>query len=92
MAKKRKCPPGSPFVTHTVEQIAYAEATSYVIQVGVDFFESKGHLTFSRKNAEGVYTKVLGVLLHSIENGSEEDKATALKCLLTLQLLPLRIQ
>ena len=91
MAKKKK-KPRSPFVGHSVEEIAYAEATSYVIQVGVDFFENKGRLTFSRKNAESIYIKVMGTLLDSIANGSPEDQETALKCLISLQLLPLRIQ
>lgn len=92
MAKKKTLTEKSPFVGHSVEQIAYAEATSYVIQVGVDFFESKGHLTFSAKQAEGIYLKLLAALSDSIKNGSTEDRLTALKCIQTLQILPLRIQ
>lgn len=92
MSKKKAPKEKSPFVSHSIEQIAYSEATSYVIQVGVDFFESKGHLTFSLKNAQTIYAKLLGALVESVKEGSEEDRITALKCLLTLQILPLRIQ
>jgi hypothetical protein len=92
MAKKKKLKDKSPFEGHSIEQIAYAEATSYVIQVGVDFFESKGHLTFGQKQAEGIYMKLLVALQDSVKNGSREDRETALKCLATLQILPLRIQ
>lgn len=92
MARKKKSLEKSPFVSHSIEEIAYAEATTYVIQVGVDFFENKGHLTFSLKNAQGIYLKLLGALVESVRNGSEEDKKTALKCIQTLQILPLRIQ
>lgn len=92
MAKKKKLKDSSPFKGHSVEQIAYAEATSYVIQVGVDFFESKGHLTFSQKQAEGIYLKLLFALQDSVKNGSREDRLTALKCISTLKILPLRIQ
>lgn len=88
MAKK----PKSPFRHHSVEQVAYAEATSYVIQVGIDFFENKGHLVFSEKTAYSNYSKLLSALVQTIHEGDEEDRKVALKCLGTLKVLPLRIQ
>jgi hypothetical protein len=92
MAKKKKLTEKSPFVGHSIEQIAYAEATSYVIQVGMDFFEEKGHLTFGYKQATTIYMKLLSALASTIKHGNHEDKQVALKCISTLQVLPLRIQ
>lgn len=82
----------NPFVGLTLEEVVYYESTVYVIQIGVDFFKDEDGFYFSKKQAGVVYKSLLDGLLDGINNGTEESKRLALKCLARLSILPLRIQ
>lgn len=80
----------SPFIAHSLAQIAYAEKKYFMIQVGKDFIDHNGAFTFTKKAAVTMYNKVLDSLMQTIYHGSEADKATALRCLGSVRIIPLR--
>ena len=81
----------SPYPNHTTEEVLKTEAGNYYIQVGDDMFESQyGKLAFNRDKAEKFFMAAWRGLQEMKENGSEEDKAEALECLLNFRIIPLR--
>lgn len=81
----------SPFVGYSLEEIANAESSAYVIQVGSDMFHYNGTYTFSRRSAVYYRNKILANLLDSIANGTEDEKNNAHRVVMWLRILPLRI-
>lgn len=80
-----------PFGEYSVEDIFKAEASSYVIQVGVDLFDNNGQMIFSKKAAIMYYNKILNELMNVIDGGDDTERADAMRCLRTLHIMPLRI-
>lgn len=76
----------------TEEQVQKAEATSYVLQIGVDLFYEGERCAFSKKKTEKFYEYVLLGLKDLIKNGSEEEKQDAVRSCYNLRIIPLRIQ
>lgn len=72
-------------------EVMRAEACSYVIQVGADLFHHEGKMVFSKKATAMYYNKILNGLLDIIDGGDDEERADAMKCLASLQIMPLRI-
>lgn len=81
----------SPFRGFTVQEVLAVEATSYVIQVGADFFSNNGHFAFSKRSAAIFHGKILRDLQYVMKNGSKKEKVAAEECLKTLRIVPLRI-
>lgn len=81
----------SPYIGYTLEEIQEAEATAYVIQVGSDMFHYKGNYTFSHKSAIYFRNKIVANLVDLIENGDEDQKKNAHRCMLALHVRPLRV-
>lgn len=84
-------PPKRPFVGYTAEEVMAFEAVTYILQVGSDVFDIKGKLVFTKKGAQIYYNKVLRELLDQIKNGTKKQKKNAMRALLGLKVLPLRI-
>jgi hypothetical protein len=89
MARKKKSK--SPFLNGTAEQIADAEATSFYIIVGDNIFTYNSQMTFTKDDAAFHYAKVQEFLQEIATEGSSKEKIEASKSLLTLKILPLRI-
>lgn len=81
----------SPFVGFSVEEVLSAEACSYVILVGTDFYVRKGQMVFTKRTAVKYYNEVLTEVVNQMYNGSAKQKANANRVLLSLCILPLRI-
>lgn len=82
----------NPFVHGlTVSDVLAAEASSYTIQVGSDFFSHRGRFVFSKKQAISFYNKIANNLINTLSNGDARQKKHAEKCLANLFLKSLRI-
>lgn len=91
MAKNKSKKQKSPFGKYSIEQIMRVEANTYVIQVGSDIFDDGGNFFFSKKAAAVLHNRILDNLLDVIDAGDDEERADAIKCMLSLQIMPLRI-
>lgn len=80
----------SPYVGFTVEEIAKAEAGSYVIQLGGEFFDYQGNFTFTREAAERFYDELYTGLHEMLNDQRKIDKSEVLTTLLNLRISPLR--
>ena len=89
MAKKKK--PLSPFRNGSEAQIAEAEASSFFLIVGPKVFMYNNQMTFTKIDVEFHFGKVKEFLLEVIEDGTEKEKSEAITTLLTLKIMPLRI-
>jgi len=87
MSKKKR-----PFAGITKEQIFRAEANTYVIQIGSDFYQKDGDFAFSRQEAEKYYDILMSNILRTLDEGNEKQYNAAMNCLSSLQILPLRVQ
>lgn len=77
---------------HTIEEVMSIEATHYYIQIGDELLESEtGKLSFSKDRVEDMFAQVFESLKHMRKHGTDEEKADALKCLLSFRIHPLRI-
>lgn len=85
--KKQK----SPFRGFSVEEVLWAEANFYVIEINNDMFNKDGKYAFSKKRTIHFYNKILSELTFLFENGTANERRDALKGLQTLRVLPLRI-
>lgn len=82
----------NPFVHGlTISDVFAAEASSYTIQVGSDFFSHRGRFVFSKKQAISFYNKIANNLLDALRDGDAKQKKHAEKCLANLFLKSLRI-
>lgn len=81
----------SPFGKYTLEQVAQAEATNFVILLGHDLFSFEGKYTFVKEDAEAYQEQILGGLMDILQNGSEKEMEEAEVCLLNLKILPFRL-
>lgn len=81
----------SPYKAYTIDEIEIAEASSYVIQVGADFFCHKGMFCFSEKSAVTLYNKILANLADLLANGDAKQRKEARNCLSSLKVMQLRI-
>jgi len=81
----------SPFKGFTIKEVFAAESTTYIIQVGSDFFSYKGNFAFSKRGAAIFYGKILKHLQYIIRNGNKQESIEAKECLKTLRIIPLRI-
>jgi len=89
MAKKKKS--RSPFLNGTEAQIAEAEASSFFLIIGPKVFSYNNQMTFSKTDAEYHFGKVKEFLEEIIAEGSAKEKKEAIATLITLQIMPLRI-
>jgi hypothetical protein len=87
MSKKKQ-----PFIGFTEEEIFRAEANSYVILIGNDFYSKDGDFAFSKQQAEKYYDILMENILRTLDEGTEKQRIAAMKCLARLQILPLRVQ
>ena len=81
-----------PFNGFTEEEIKRAEANSYTILIGSDFYSKDGDFVFSRQQAEKYYDILMNNILRTLDEGNEKQRNAAMRCLNTLQILPLRVQ
>lgn len=88
MAKKKT---KSPFLGFEVDDVLYAEANFYVVQVGEDLFEHKGKMAFSKDKAILYYNQILEELTDMYHTGTPNDRKRAKVGLSYLKVLPLRI-
>lgn len=89
MPRKRKFK--SPFGDFSIEEVAAAEASTYVIQVGSDLYCHDGAFAFNRRGAIIHYNKIRNELAYIAKNGDAREKKHARRCLENLKVLPLRI-
>ena len=81
-----------PFAGFTKEEIFRAEANTFVIRIGCDFYSKDGDFAFSRQEAEKYYDILMSNILRTLDEGNEKQYNAAMKCLADLQILPLRVQ
>lgn len=86
MSKKR------PFIGFTEEEIFKAEANSFVILIGNDFYMKDGDFAFSKQQAEKYYDILMDNILRTLDEGDQKQRNAAMKCLSRLHILPLRVQ
>jgi len=91
MAKKKKSAEKSPWGKHSVEDIKRTEHDAYVIQMGMEIFDSDGKIVFNSRAVAVYYNKILNNLLDIIDGGDEDERNDAIRCLGTLHVHPLRI-
>lgn len=89
--KKKKKDDKSPYKHYTVEEVMAAESGNYTIQVGGDLFSYNGKMAFSKDRADHFYKNILAGLNDLKEHGTEVEKEDAIKCILHLKIIPLRI-
>ena len=82
----------NPYKGFTTEEVNRAEANSFVIRIGNDYYNKDGNFTFSLKQAEKYYEILLHNILITIDEGTPKQKKAALACLAKLHIEPLRIQ
>jgi hypothetical protein len=87
MAKKK-----SAFIGLTEDEASQAEANSFTVLLGNDFYLKNGKFIFSYNEATKHYDTLLKNILATIDRGTEKQKNSAIKCLGTLQIQQLRIQ
>lgn len=87
MASKKR----SPYGKYSVQDVMKAEMGRYVIQVGDDLFSYNGKTAFSKDRAERYYYQIWDGLEDMFKNGNKKERADAYKCLIRLQMFPLRI-
>lgn len=81
----------SPFIGYSSEQVMAIEATTYVLQVGSEIFNTNGKWVFTKKSAYIYYNKILRELLDQLRNGNNKQRKNAERVLQGLKVLPLRI-
>jgi hypothetical protein len=86
MAKEK-----SPFRGFTIGEVNRAERDSYVVLIGNDFYSCEGDMVFTANQAEKHYETLLNNILHTMDNGTDKQKSAAMKCLMKLHILPLRL-
>lgn len=83
----------SPYGKFTLEQVERAEATSFVIQVGEEFFnEDDIYYAFPKEKAEHYLEVAKEGLYIMMKEGSEQERQAAFRSLCDIRILPLRIQ
>lgn len=75
----------------TLEEIAFAEANHYYIQVGEDTVEYQGRQTFSKDRAEYLFFELLESMKHMAKKGNKQEKQTAIFGLLNFRICPVRL-
>jgi hypothetical protein len=81
----------NPYVNGTIEEVAAAERTSYFIIVGERVFAYHSQMAFSKDDAHFHFQKLKEFYLEVIQSGNTIEKTEAVKNLLTLKVMPLRI-
>lgn len=77
---------------HTIEEVMSIEAEHYYIQIGDSMLESEsGKLSFKKDRVEDMFEQIWESLKHMRKHGTDEEKADALKCLMSFRIHPLRI-
>lgn len=90
MSKKKKS--DSPYLNHSVEDVAAAEAGSYYIQLGGDIFVTEeGKMAFDKERVDFLFKEIWDGLIDMKENGTKQEADDAIKCLSLLRIYPLRI-
>jgi hypothetical protein len=88
MAKRK-----GPFRGYSEKEVLEAEASSFVIQCGNDYWSNNsGDFVFTQSQAERHYNSLLSNIILTLKEGNEMQKRSARKCLEKLWILPLRIQ
>lgn len=89
--KKKKSK--SPYPMFTEKEVAYLEANFYMIYWGKDFLhDDNNKFTFSEKTAYYYRNKAAIGLKKILKEGDPEDINEAKELLLSLKIIPLRIQ
>lgn len=81
----------SPYKNYSVEEIAQAEATNFVILLGHDLFNYEGKYVFIKEDAELYHEQIIGGLMEILESGSPSEIQEAEVCLFHLKILPFRL-
>lgn len=80
----------SPFLGYTMDEIRFAEANLYVIQVGEDLHSHDGEVSFPKNEANYHYDMIFKSLGHMAKNGSFEEREDAHKMLRHFRIMPVR--
>lgn len=88
---KRKRKEKNPFVGYTLEETRQAEKSLYVIQMGDELFvHEKGHVSFSKDEADKLFEILTAGLQDMLKNGNFEDREDARKTFASFRIMPLR--
>jgi hypothetical protein len=81
----------SPFVSLSLAEVNKAERSSYVLQIGNEFYNKDGNFIFTGSQAEKYYDTLLVNILYTIDNGTPKQVDAAMRCLSRLHIWPLRL-
>ena len=84
-------PPKSPFGRYTPEQIFAAEATTYVVLAGIDFYDMNGNYFFTKGSAVRHYNKIHRQLVIQSQEGTNKQRNNARRVLNNLKIQQMRI-
>lgn len=68
------------------------EEDAFVIQINDEVFTEGDYYAFDKENTEIYYQKIVAAFKDMKENGSVKDHKMAIKSLMGLRVIPLRIQ
>ena len=81
----------SPFRGFTTAEINKAERSSFVVQIGNEYYSKDGNFIFTGSQAEKYYDTLLVNILYTIDNGTTKQVDAAMRCLSRLHIWPLRL-
>lgn len=83
--------PKGPFRSYTSEQILASEAVTYVVVVGIEFYNVDGNYFFSKSVAVRHCNKIFRHLLGELHSGTRKEQKNARRVLNNLRVERLRI-
>lgn len=81
----------SPYGKFSIEQVARAEAFTFIIQIGKELYSEGEFYAFTKDRIDYHAHVILTKLRDMIKNGSQEEKTDALRNIWNFRILPLRI-